>query len=110
MLTYRHTFKQLRREEEMTRTLFSVALLASLVFLRSGASAQKNELTGIIGRTFISDQGVTGIIAPDTNLHSGKGLTFEANYGRRLMDLGIAGLTFEVPCCGQSSTKTFIST
>jgi hypothetical protein len=71
--------------------------LVSSVLVTSGAKAQKNELTSIIGRTLISDQGVTGITAPDTNLHSGNGLTFEVNYGRRLLDLGIAGLTVEVP-------------
>ena len=82
----------------MVRTLFSVAFLVSLMVLTSGAAAEdKNELTGIIGRTFVSDQGVIGIVAPDTILHSGKGLTFEANYGRRLLNFGLAGLTFEVP-------------
>jgi hypothetical protein len=82
----------------MFRTLFSGAFLVSLVVLTSGAAAQdRNELTGIIGRTFVSDQGVIGIVVPDTILHSGKGLTFEANYGRRLLNLGLAGLTFEVP-------------
>jgi hypothetical protein len=81
----------------MTRTVFSAALLVSLLLLISDAAAQKNELTGIIGRTFVSDQGVKGIPAPDTILHSGSGLTLEANYGRRLMDLGLIGLTLEVP-------------
>jgi hypothetical protein len=82
----------------MTRTLFSATFLVSLVVLASAAlGEEKNELTGVIGRTFVSDQGVTGVVAPDTNLHSGNGITFEVNYGRRLMDLGIAGLTFEVP-------------
>jgi hypothetical protein len=84
----------------MTRTqsLSLATFLVSLVALASGAAAQeKNELTGILGRTFVSNQGVTGIAAPDTNLRSGHGLTFEANYGRRLLDLGIAGLTVEVP-------------
>jgi hypothetical protein len=82
----------------MTRTLFSATFLVSLMVLTSGAAAQeKNELTGIVGRTFVSDQGVIGVPAADTNLHSGNGITFEANYGRRLMDLGIVGLTFEVP-------------
>jgi hypothetical protein len=80
------------------RTLFSFAILVLLVMLASSAIAQeRNEFTGIIGRTFVSDQGVTGVITTDNILHSGKGLTLEANYGRRLMNLGIAGLTFEVP-------------
>ena len=53
----------------MARTLFSVAVLASLVLLISGAQRpEKNELTGMIGRTFVSDQGVTGIIAPGASL------------------------------------------
>jgi len=81
----------------MTRTLFSVALLGSLLLLSAGAAAQKYELTGILGRTFVSDQGVTGVVTSSTTLTSGKGLTLETNVGRRLVDLGIAGLTFEVP-------------
>ena len=82
----------------MARTLFSAAFLVSLVVSTSAAVAQeKNELTGIIGRTFVSDQAVTGIVAADNLLHSGDRLTFEANYGRRLINLGIVGLTVEVP-------------
>ncbi len=80
------------------RKLFSIAVLMMLMNLVLVASAQeKSELTLIIGRTFISDQGVTGFSTPDTILHSGKGLTFEVNYGRRLLGGDIAALTFEVP-------------
>ncbi len=53
---------------EMTRTLFSAAILVSLVTSDIGRERPgKNELTGIIGRTFVSDQGVNGIPAPDTH-------------------------------------------
>jgi hypothetical protein len=79
------------------RKPFSVTVLALVMILASSAAAQRNEFTGIIGRSFISDKGVTGVVSADNILHSGKGLTLEANYGRRLMNLGIAGLTFEVP-------------
>lgn len=80
----------------MARTLFSVVVLASLATLVSGASAQeKNELTGLIGRTIISDHGV--INDPGALLTSGAGWSVEGNYGRRIMDLGIVGLTGEVP-------------
>jgi hypothetical protein len=82
----------------MTRTLFLVAVLVSGVGLISGASAQeKNELSGVLGRTFVSDHGVMGISSPNALLTSGAGLTLEANYGRRFMDLGLVGLTVEVP-------------
>jgi hypothetical protein len=80
------------------RKLFSIAVLMMLMSLVLVASAQeKSELTLIIGRTFISDQGVTGFSTPDTILHSGKGLTLEVNYGRRLLGGDVAALTFEVP-------------
>ena len=82
----------------MARALFWVAVLVSLGMLASAALAQENnEITGMIGRTFISDQGVTGIPAPDTILHSGKGLSFEVNYGRHLLGRSLFALTLEVP-------------
>lgn len=92
----------------MKRTLlFFVAVLGSLVSLISVAGAQeKNELTGLIGRTFVSDQGVTGTSTPGALLTSGAGLSFEANYGRRLMDLGLVALTGEVPFVVNFSEKT----
>jgi hypothetical protein len=82
----------------MKRTIFLAAILGSLLILISGAGAQeKNELTGLIGRTLVSDQGVTGTSTPGALLTSGEGLSVEANYGRRLLDLGLVGLTGEVP-------------
>jgi hypothetical protein len=76
---------------------FWIAVLMAMTILATGAVAQENELTGIIGRTFISDQGVIGAIGTDTVLHSGNGLTFEVNYGHRIWNGGVAALTFEVP-------------
>jgi opacity protein-like surface antigen len=82
----------------MKRTIALAAVIGSLVTLISRASAQeKNELTGLFGRTFVSDQGVTGTSTPGALLTSGAGLSVEANYGRRLLDLGLVGLTGEVP-------------
>ncbi len=77
--------------------LLMTALVAVTVLMAS-AFAQKNELTGIIGRTFISDHGVKGAINLISNdVHSGNALTFEVNYGRHLMGEGFTRLTFEVP-------------
>ena len=82
----------------MERTLFSVAVLASLVCLIASASAQeKNELTGLIGRTFISDHASVDTITPGALVTSKAGLSLEGNYGRHLLDLGLIGLTAEVP-------------
>jgi hypothetical protein len=82
----------------MRRTIFLAAILGSLGTLISVASAQdRNELSGLIGRTFVSDQGVTGTSTPGALLTSGAGISVEGNYGRRLLDLGLVGLTGEVP-------------
>ena len=57
-----------------------------MCILGGSAAAQdkKNELTGIVGRIFISDQGIMGATYPNPFVRSGKGLTFEVNYARRL--------------------------
>jgi hypothetical protein len=82
----------------MARIRFLIALLASLVGLISVAGAQdRNELSGLIGRTLVSDHAAIDTITPGALLTSGAGLSFEVNYGRRLMDLGLIGLTGEVP-------------
>jgi hypothetical protein len=74
-----------------------IAALVAVTMLAASAFAQKNELTGIIGRTFVSDQGVKGFSLANNNLHFGSGLTFEVNYGHFLLGNTFAHLTFEVP-------------
>lgn len=82
----------------MAAKRFPVAVLVTLAVLAVAAAGQeKNELTGIIGRTFISDQGVQGVSTFDSTQHSGKGLTFEVDYGRRWRNWSVAALTLEVP-------------
>jgi hypothetical protein len=76
--------------------LTAATVLAVCTFV-THASAQQNELSGLIGRTFISDQGITGGTFFDNNVHFGKGLTFEANYARRVLSPGLASLSLEVP-------------
>jgi hypothetical protein len=77
-----------------------IAVLAvTMCFLGASAAAQDelNQLTGIIGRTFISDQGIAGATPPNNLVRSGKGLTFEVNYSRRLLGSSIYSVSGEVP-------------
>jgi hypothetical protein len=72
------------------------AVVAVCTFVTQ-AAAQKNELTGILGRTFISNQGIPGAPSFDPNLHFGNGLTFEVSYARRALDAKLLALSLEVP-------------
>jgi hypothetical protein len=72
------------------------AVLAVCTFAAQ-AAAQKNELSGTLGRTFISNQGILGAPSYDPELRSGNGLTFEINYARRVMDGPFWSLAVEVP-------------
>jgi hypothetical protein len=74
-----------------------MAALVTVAILTASAFAQKNELSGIIGRTFISDQGVKGSNLFNNDVHFGKGLTFGFNYGRHIWGEGFTRVTFEVP-------------
>jgi hypothetical protein len=71
----------------------------SILGATAAAQDEKNELTGMIGRIFISDQGITGPNAPTINpvIHSGKGLTFEVDYARHLFGTEIYAISAEVP-------------
>jgi hypothetical protein len=75
------------------------ALVAFCIFVE-GAEAQKNELSGILGRTFVSNQGIPGAPSYDPELRFGNGLTFEINYARHVMGGEILSLALEVPFVG----------
>src|SRR5450755_3862962 len=61
-----------------------IAVLTVVTMLAASAVAQdeKNEIGGVLGRTFISDQGIKGGVYPNTNIAFGKGLSFEGEYAR----------------------------
>jgi hypothetical protein len=75
-------------------TIAAVVVVCTFV---AQAVAQENELTGILGRTFISDQGIPGAPSYDPDLRFGKGLTFEINYARRVLRGEVFSLALEVP-------------
>jgi len=72
-----------------------VALSLLLGFLVAGASAQVNEISGTIGRTFVSSQRIQGATFPNPNIHFGNGLTVAGNYSRLLKSYGIFGISGE---------------
>jgi hypothetical protein len=79
----------------------------SILGVSASAQDEKNEVTGMIGRIFISDQGITGPNAPTINpfVRSGNGLTFEANYARRLLATPIFAVSGEVPAAFNLNEK-----
>ena len=74
-----------------------LAILVTVCSLAPQVVAQGNELSGLVGRTFISDQGIKGALSSDPQLRFGNGLTFEVNYARRILDGGFWSLNLEVP-------------
>ena len=79
----------------MKQLTLAVFLAACVIVPR--AMAQRNELSGILGRTFVSDQGIQGAPAFDSQLRFGKGLTFEVNYARGVWGSPLLSLSAEVP-------------
>lgn len=76
---------------------FILVALLTVCTLAASAAAQKNELSGMLGRTFISNEGIRGAPAYDPNLRFGNGLTFEVNYARRILDGPFWSVGVEVP-------------
>ena len=72
-----------------------IAVLAVVTVLAVSAVAQdeKNELTGMIGRTIISDQGIRGANFFNPFVRSGKGLSFEVNYARKFIATQVFALS-----------------
>ena len=83
----------------MSRKQLWIAILAAVTALAVYASAQdeKNQLTGLIGRTIVSNQGIScgGCINPFVRF--GEGISLEADYSRLLMGTPLVSLSAEVP-------------
>jgi hypothetical protein len=81
----------------MSLTNLTIATAVMVCIIGTPAAAQKNELSGMVGHTFISDKGIQGAPSYDPDLRFGKGLTFEVNYARALMGGALASIAVEVP-------------
>jgi len=78
------------------RLCLAVLSVVAMLVQISVAQEEKNELGGVIGRTFISDQGITGATFFDPVIHSGKGLTIEGEYARKFLATPLFSLSGEV--------------
>jgi hypothetical protein len=81
----------------MSLKRLTVAIMVSTCTFVASATAQKNEVSGVIGRQFISDQVVPTSTSSDNLMHFGNGLSFEGNFARRVMDAQIFAVSVEVP-------------
>jgi hypothetical protein len=81
------------------KRLWIGALVVSMTLVASAMGQdEKNELTGMAGKIFISDRGVQGSTPSSPPLlRYGKGFSFEVNYARRLWVTQIYSLAVEVP-------------
>ena len=77
------------------RLCLAVHTVATILSVSAVAQDEKNEVGGLLGRTFISDQGIQNATYFDPIIHSGKGLTFEGEYARRFLVTPIYSVTAE---------------
>lgn len=74
-----------------------LALSVFFAIFIAGACAQVNEVSGTLGRTFVSSQRIQGANFFNPNIHFGNGLTVAGNYSRLLKTYGLFGISGEVP-------------
>jgi hypothetical protein len=65
------------------RLCLAVLTVATILSISAVAQDEKNEVGRLLGRTFISDQGIQNATYFDPIIHSGKGLTVQGEYARR---------------------------
>ncbi len=92
----------------MSGTRFWIAALSVVVIILAASAVaqdEKNQIGGIIGRTFVSDQGITGASYFDPTIHFGKGLSFEGEYARLFLVTPIYSIAAEVPLMYDNDMK-----
>jgi hypothetical protein len=99
-LTSNAEWRKIPVKWRLSAVLFAISIISAVnvVAQRNELSgAQKNELSGVLGRTFVSNQGITGSTGLGNLLRFGNGLSFEINYARRVMTTDIFSLSAEIP-------------
>ena len=79
------------------RKLVIAALLFSAGAMTAFSQEEKNELAGTIGKSIIGDQVTPDTSTPFHTVHFGHGISFDANYSRRLRKYFWGELSAEVP-------------
>ncbi len=82
-----------------------VSLVILTILARSAVAQQSNQIAGIFGRSFISNQSVSGTGLANPDVHFGDGLSYEANLSHSFFNFGIAGLSVELPFVYNPSTN-----
>jgi hypothetical protein len=77
------------------RLCLAVLAVATILAVSAVAQDEKNEIGGLVGRTFISDQGIQNATYFDPIIHSGKGLTIEGEYARHFWVTAIYSISVE---------------
>lgn len=75
------------------RVVLAVVFVLGLV---CAVHAQVNEVSGTVGRTFVSSQRIVGANFFNPDVHFGNGITLGGNYSRLLKTYGIFGVSGEV--------------
>jgi hypothetical protein len=73
------------------------AVVVSIALLSGLSLAQVNQVSGTIGRTFVSTQTIQGSNSPFPNINFGDGISFSINYSRLLKEGSFYGIFGEVP-------------
>lgn len=76
---------------------FGIAAITVIITLvvSAGAQDERYEIGGILGRTFISDQGIKGATFFDPVIHSAKGLTVEGEFAKRMIVTPVFAISIE---------------
>ena len=78
------------------RLWIAVLFVVTMLLASAVAQDEKNELGGILGRTFISNQGITGGTYPNHVISFGNGLSFDVEYARRFLVTPVYAVSGEV--------------
>jgi hypothetical protein len=81
----------------LKRLVLAVLVTVTISPTNTSAAQEKNELAGMIGRTFISNQSIKGATFFNHEVRFGNGLTFEGNYARHVIDGDVFGISLEIP-------------